>query len=323
MAARTGTISSEEIRAFGSRHLYDPAVLCSKDPSYPRISVIVPSYNQAQFLESTILSILNQNYPNTEIIVMDGGSQDGSVELIQKYEPYLSFWVSEPDNGQSCAINRGFERASGDVFAWQNSDDLYLPGFFHTVATSMRVYPQAHLLLGNIYTIDEDDRIIWGSRFPPFSVSDLIYRNWNLSSQAVFVRRQIVEKVGPLREDIHVGFDWDWFIRVGQAVKRKHTILHRAYGGCYRIHSASKFSTHKPKSRWQIEAGILRTLGVRVRKDLAYQQQGWWQTKVLRRRKQAYDVLLYGANPTMCWLRPLTVWLLARVGILCVGFVQP
>ena len=92
--------SSEEIQAFVARPRYDPAVILSKDAACPRISVIVPSFNQAQFLERTFLSILNQNYPNTEIIVMDGGSRDGSVEIIQRYAPYISYWTSDPDKGQ-------------------------------------------------------------------------------------------------------------------------------------------------------------------------------------------------------------------------------
>lgn len=320
MGNNKGTFTSEEIQAFVSRPLYDPEVLCSKDPAYPRISVVVPSYNQAQFLERTFLSILNQNYPNTEIIVMDGGSQDGSVELIQKYEPYISYWVSEPDKGQPSVINKGFERASGDLIGWQNSDDLYLPGFFHSVAKSFRAYPRAQLFIGNIYTIDEDDRITWGSRYPPFSVSYLIYVDWNLSSQAVFLKRQLVKRVGPLREGIHVGFDWDWFIRVGKVVKPKHTVLHRAYGGCYRIHSASKFSTHAHESRWRIEVQILRSHGVWVREDLPYRQQPWWQTRFLKLRMRAYNVLLYKSTPMLRRLRPLFLWCLARVGIVCQGF---
>jgi len=88
------------------------------DPKYPKISIITPSYNQAEFLEETILSVLNQNYPNLEYMIIDGGSNDGSVEIIRKYEKYLTYWISEPDNGQYDAINKGFSRSTGDIMAW-------------------------------------------------------------------------------------------------------------------------------------------------------------------------------------------------------------
>src|SRR5207245_1630669 len=229
---KEGTFTSDQVREFVSRPRFDPLVIRAKDPSLPRISVVVPSYNQATFLERTLLSILNQNYPNTEILVYDGGSSDGSVEIIKKYEPYLAYWVSEPDKGQPSAINKGLERASGAIIGWQNSDDLYLPGFFHTMAKSVRNNADAQVFIANVYLIDENDRITWESKYVPFSVSHLVYRGWNLSSQGTILKRQVFETVGPLREDIQVGFDWDWFIRVGKAVK--HTVLHRAFGGCYR-----------------------------------------------------------------------------------------
>ena len=202
-----GNFNSEEIQTFVSRPIYDSNIICSKDTSYPRISVVIPSYNQAQFLERTILSILNQNYPNTEIIIMDGKSNDGSVEIIKKYEPYISYWVSEPDNGQSSAINRGFAKATGDLIGWQNSDDIYLPGFFYAMADNFLKYPKSQLFIGNVYIINEDNRITWSSNFIPFSINHLIYFGWNLSSQAALVNHEIVKEVDPLHEDIQVEFD--------------------------------------------------------------------------------------------------------------------
>jgi len=314
------TFTSEEIRTFVSRPLFDPEVLCSRDQAHPKISVVIPSYNQAQFLERTLLSILNQNYPNTELIVIDGGSQDGSVALIKKYEPYLAYWVSEPDQGQPSAINEGFSKASGDLICWQNSDDLYLPGFFSTVAESCVAHGRAQLFIGNIYLINEDDHIVHKSRFPPFSVSHLLYLNWNLSSQAVFLRRQLVDQVGPLREDIQVGFDWDWFIRVGKAVKKKHIVLHRQYGGCYRIHQASKLSSYASELRWPIEVQILRSHGVRVREELSFQRQPWRQRLFLKTRMFLYSLFLYQNFPRSRRLRFSILSLLARYGTICKGF---
>jgi len=306
-----GMFTSQQIREFVSGPMFDPGVLCSSDPSYPRISVVIPSYNQARFLERTILSVLNQNYPNTELIIIDGGSKDGSVELIEKYEPYVSYWVSEPDKGQPNAINKGFERATGDIVGWQNSDDLYLPGFFHTVAETFRGRPDAQWFIGNVYLVDEEDRITLRSRFVPFSVYHLIYLDWNLSSQATFLRRQIATKVGPLREDIQVGFDWEWFIRVGKIAR--YVVLHKAYGGCYRIHPTSKLSTYSQRSRWEIEAQILGSHGIN------HMQGQSWQARMLTLRMLVYVVLLYSPKiPHQ--LRSMFVSTLEKLGHICRGF---
>jgi glycosyltransferase involved in cell wall biosynthesis len=93
----------------------------------PRISIVTPSYNQGQFIERSILSVLNQNYPNTELIIIDGGSDDESLDILKKYDDYITFWVSEPDRGQSYAINKGIDRSTGELITWLNADDLFLP----------------------------------------------------------------------------------------------------------------------------------------------------------------------------------------------------
>jgi glycosyltransferase involved in cell wall biosynthesis len=113
---------------------------------FPTISLVTPSYNQAQFLEATIESVLSQNYPNLEYIIIDGGSTDGSVEILKKYENHLAFWCSEPDGGQYDAINKGFARSSGEIMAWLNSDDMYFPWTFRTVASIMSELPQVEWL---------------------------------------------------------------------------------------------------------------------------------------------------------------------------------
>lgn len=313
-----GVFTSEDVKAFVSRPLYDPNILSSKDSSYPKISVVIPSYNQVQFLERTILSVLNQNYPNTEVIIMDGGSNDGTVEIIKRYEPYISYWVSEPDSGQSNAINKGFKKASGDLVGWQNSDDIYLPDFFYTVAESFQKYPKLELFVGNVYVIDENDRITFEFKFPPFSVNELIYYGWNLSSQAVFISHQVVKNVGLLREDIQVSFDWDWFIRVGKVVK--HTVLYKGYGGCYRMQPNQKLAQYSPESRWQIEAEILHSHGVRVEGNRSLQQQLWRRSWFYKIRLMFYTVVLYSPKPLFRRLRLLILWYLEKRSIICKGF---
>lgn len=112
----------------------------------PKISIVTPSYNQGEFIEATINSILTQNYPNLQYIIIDGGSTDGSVEIIKKYEKYLHFWCSEPDAGQYDAINKGFARSSGEIMAWLNSDDMYCPWVFKTVADVMSDFSEIEWL---------------------------------------------------------------------------------------------------------------------------------------------------------------------------------
>lgn len=320
--------TSAEVKTFVSKLTYTPPVLSHGAPVHPRISVIVPSYNQGSFLERTLLSILNQNYPNTELIVIDGGSTDNSTEVISKYERFMSYWVSEPDDGQPSAINKGFAMATGDLIGWQNSDDLYLPGFFHAMAESLKMEPTAQLFTANVYIIDQDDRILRRSHFTPFSLRYLIYAGWNLSSQATFMTREFIDTVGAMREDIQVGFDWDWFIRAGNAVRQ--TVLHRSVGGCYRIHPDSKLSRFGEDFRRPIHAQILRSHGIRVRSDLGRLQQHRLQRMLLRWRhlimvgliyspdidsSNSSKRLIYGiARRAASLLTPLVLWLLPKVG---------
>ena len=121
----------------------------------PRISVITPSFNQGNFLEWTIQSVINQGYPNLEYIIIDGGSNDNSINIIKQYESYLAYWISEPDNGQTEAINKGLRRATGDWVAWQNSDDIYYPGTFDELIKTATLHPEAGLIIGNIMMIDK------------------------------------------------------------------------------------------------------------------------------------------------------------------------
>ena len=248
--------TSQDINEFVSRPLFDEKLILRKDPSYPKISVVTPSYNQAEFLERTILSVLNQNYPNLEYIIIDGGSTDGSVELIKKYERYLAYWVSEPDRGQAHAINKGFKMASGELVGWQNSDDVYLTNAFRRIIKEYKSNPWYDVWFGNIYLIDKDDLIIKEMKFIPFSLEHLVFYDWNLSSQGVFWKRNVFEKVGYLDETFQVLFDWDWFIRLGlYGFKFKFV---REFLGGYRIHEASKLSMIQGDIRRDSKERVLR-----------------------------------------------------------------
>lgn len=262
--------TSQEIKEFVSKLLFDEEVILSKNPSWPKISIVTPSYNQAKFLERTILSVLNQNYPSLEYIIIDGGSTDGSIEIIKKYEKYLTFWVSEEDKGQSDAINKGFRKASGELVGWQNSDDVYLPGSFFKVAEKFEEHPNPDVVFGNVYLINENDEILKDMRFVPFNLDHLIYYDWNLSSQGIFWKRELFNRVGYLK-NYNVSFDLDWFIRLGKQT-RKFSFI-RSFLGGYRIHSKSKFSLVKNEERNPILFKLLRENGIEVNENKDWSKQ--------------------------------------------------
>lgn len=232
--------TSQQIKEFVSKPLFDEKVILNKDPSWPKISIVTPSYNQAQFLERTILSVLNQNYPNLEYIIIDGGSTDGSVEIIKKYEKYLSYWVSEKDKGQSDAINKGFSKSTGEILAYLNSDDTYLPGAFLKVVNAFNKNQNADLVFGNVNHIDAWDSLIGESRFTKFNFTTLIYEGMNLLQPGSFWTRKIYEEVGGFNPDYRFCMDVDFFYRVAEIGDLKHI---REYIANFRIHKNSKGAT--------------------------------------------------------------------------------
>ncbi len=231
---------SQEIKEFVSKPHFDEKIILNKDPSWPKISIVTPSFNQAQFLERAILSVLNQNYPNLEYIIIDGGSTDGSVEIIKKYEKYLTYWVSEKDDGQADAINKGFWMSTGEFVAWQNSDDIYLPEAFYKVVKKFSENPDADLVFGNRYAIDENENIIRDMRYVSFNYKSLLCEGSALSNQSAFWKKEVIDKVGLLDENFKFCMDYDFWVR---AAKNSEFLLLRDYLGCFRNHRDSKTST--------------------------------------------------------------------------------
>ncbi|MBN2642039.1 MAG: glycosyltransferase [Victivallales bacterium] len=208
-------------------------------PKFPLITVVTPSFNQKAYLERTICSVLEQDYPNIEYIIIDGGSTDGSIDVIERYQNRIAFWVSEPDRGQTHAINKGLQMATGEWVAWQNSDDIYYPGVFHQLSEVALKYPKAGLLTGDMMLIDEHDRPLRDIRYVIPSYRALLAEGMLIANQAAFWRRSVHDKIGFLTESFQCSFDYEWFLRLTKQVKAKH--VNRIWGGL-RLHGETKTS---------------------------------------------------------------------------------
>jgi glycosyltransferase involved in cell wall biosynthesis len=209
----------------------------------PKISIITPSFNQVDFLERTLLSVLEQDYPNIEYIVIDGGSTDGSVDLIKKYERRLAYWVSEKDRGQAHAINKGLERATGDWVAWQNSDDTYYPGAFSQLAAVAQSNGSAQLIIGNMNLIDRDDQILRDLKYVRPTYSSLLSEGMILSNQSAFWQRKVHQELGLLSESLDCAFDYEWFLRL--LAEGRQTAHVNTTWGALRVHGDTKTSNRQ------------------------------------------------------------------------------
>jgi glycosyltransferase involved in cell wall biosynthesis len=201
----------------------------------PVVSIVTPSYNQANFLESTIRSVLRQDYPNMEFGIVDGGSEDASLEIIKKYEDQLSWWISEPDQGQSHAINKGIARTKGEVVAWLNSDDLYLPDAINNAVDFLERY-NVDLVFGNAIIIDERG----------YPLNNLVFGDWGLEEflrfrvicqPAVFMKRHVWDEVFGLNTDLHYMLDHQLWIKVSSKYSVKYI---PSYWAASRYHKQAK-----------------------------------------------------------------------------------
>jgi len=212
----------------------------------PRITVITPSYQQAAYLERTIISILSQNYPNLEYIIIDGGSTDGSVEIIRKHAFQLAYWVSEPDSGQTDAINKAIKKATGELLIWINSDDLLLPGSLQTAAKYHARYPDS-ILLADV--INFADGQTWGYYMHQRNVTlENLLVLWNPKGfwhqPGTFVPRSRLERAPQLDPTLHFHFDRDWMCRL--LVEKNQVIYIEEAAAAFRLHPNSKTSCEAP-----------------------------------------------------------------------------
>ncbi|MBI5352966.1 MAG: glycosyltransferase [Chloroflexi bacterium] len=237
--------------------------------SLPQISIVTPSFNQGQFIEETIRSVLLQGYPNLEYIIIDGGSTDGSIEIIKKYEPWLAYWESEPDQGQSHALNKGFEHATGELMAWLNTDDIYLPGALFRVADAFQK-GNAQWIVGITLITDADLKIL--DRFMPSlytaSGRDINYESMGwidfvctkssgiaLPQPSSFWLRSAVLQAGGIDETLRYAMDHELYGKLAYQGFRP-TLLEESLS-CFRTHPEQK-TAHFPVIFWQEELKIVR-----------------------------------------------------------------
>ncbi len=200
------------------------------------VSIITPSYNQAAYLEKTILSVLNQEQASIEYIVVDGGSTDGSFDIIQKYANSLAWWVSEKDSGQAEAINKGLKRATGEIVAWLNSDDLYLPGAVKGAIAALENQPQAGMVFADAVTIDPLGKPLNTLTFSDWGLKELIAFRI-ICQPAVFMRREVLERAGYLDLSYHYLLDHHLWIRMAKLAPIQHI---GAYWAAARHHPEAK-----------------------------------------------------------------------------------
>jgi hypothetical protein len=231
---------SSSLAAFVGKPLFNDATDPRADSKRTRISIVMPSYNQAAFIERAILSVLNQDYPHLQFVVMDGGSSDGTVEILRRYERRLS-WRSEPDHGQSHALNKAIREADGELIGWLNSDDVYFPGALRKVDQTARQHPEAVLLSGLSAIVDERECVLQVPRIGRPSLSNLLYAGFGMASQAVFWHREISGSTLPLNENLDFAMDFDLWLKLlnfGRGAFVPHLL------GALRFYKGTKTAEH-------------------------------------------------------------------------------
>ncbi len=212
-----------------------PALTPDGSP-WPRVSIVTPSYNQAQVIEETIRSVLLQGYPDLEYLILDGGSTDGSAEVIRRYEPYLAYWVSERDEGQADAINRGWARSTGEMVAYLNSDDVYEPGAVHRAVAYLLAHPNAVAVSGSYALVDDRGETIQTIPARRFDLRSELRGN-SVCQPTVFMRRAPLFDVGLLDASLHYAMDYDLWLKLGLSGEIGHLDATQAR---FRVGSSAK-----------------------------------------------------------------------------------
>jgi len=274
----------------------------------PTISIVTPSLNQGDYLEKTILSVLNQNYPKLEYIIIDGGSTDQSVAIIKKYEKYLKYWVSEPDRGQSHAINKGFEHVTGDLLAWLNSDDYYMDGALQAVAELFLESKGAGAFVGAGQMVDSAGRIICYKEPEEVTLEGLF--RWPVQGlfmqPSCFFAREVWKKCGPVDETLHFTMDVDLWLKIAKEARyaRCNHLLSTSL-----IHKDAKTTVSQNRTAVDLAFVLMRHGGEKearqilddMERRLSYAEPNFYQ--ILRHPlfRLAQPVIRLFAKPAVKW----------------------
>ncbi len=218
--------------------IYNPDIE-KNQKDFPKISIVMPSFNQGDFIEQSILSIINQGYPNLQLIIIDGGSTDSTIDIIKKYENYIDYWVSETDKGQSDALNKGFEKADGDIFGWLNSDDLYLPGAFFLIIDTYKKNPEKELIFGDWLSIDKKNDIIDLNHAFDFSLNHFRYEGFHLNAQSMLWRASLHKKFNGFNLELYNTMDYQMILEFGMIAEHNFLRIPNIIGA-FRRHENQK-----------------------------------------------------------------------------------
>jgi glycosyltransferase involved in cell wall biosynthesis len=230
----------------------------------PKISIVTPSYNQGDFLEETINSVLSQGYPNLEYIIIDGGSKDNSINIIKKYEKYLTYWVSEKDNGQADAIRKGFNKSSGEILAWLNSDDLYTENTLNIIGEYYRDNPQVKLLYGDYFVMDFNGSLRLKKKIK-FDYLMCLYAYLMIPQPSSFFTRDLYYNVGELDVNLDYCMDYDLFLKMGK-ISEKNIMHIPTPFSIFRLHNDSKSVASQENFTKEIRNVRERALGRKWKK---------------------------------------------------------
>jgi glycosyltransferase involved in cell wall biosynthesis len=205
--------------------------------SYPKVSIVMPSFNQGHFLETSIRSVLAQDYPNIEYILVDGGSKDDSLEIIQRYQSHFTWWVSEKDKGHADALNKGFSHATGEILAWLNSDDTYFPGAVSEAVAFLQEHPEVGMVYADADLIDDDGNTIGKFAAKQTDYTRLLRGSVHIPQATTFFRADLWRQVGPLDLSLFFSFDYDLWVRLAKVSQIRY--LPRRWA-CFRMHNLGK-----------------------------------------------------------------------------------